>query len=90
MQQRPRPDDFRAIFIALGWRGAIAHYETHGRTIHRWMHEEGWDGLVADRAAYRSRLQDRDRAFRLRAATRHFRSAGEPSPSTVNQGEQSW
>ncbi len=56
------------MFIALGWRGVIAHYGTHGRIVHRWMHEEGWDGLVADRAAYRIRLQDRDRAFRLRAA----------------------
>lgn len=56
------------MFIALGWRGVITHYGTHGRSVHRWMHEEGWDDLVADRATYRSRLQDRDRAFRLRAA----------------------
>ena len=65
---RPRPPDFRARYIALGWNGCIAHYGTHYGAMRRWVAEEGADQLAAERRQHVERLRERDRAFRQRAA----------------------
>jgi hypothetical protein len=49
---RPRPDDFRATFIAMGWDGIDEHYRTNWRVIRRWMQEEGREELIAERSAH--------------------------------------
>lgn len=49
---RPRPADFREIFIRLGWGDIEDHYRANCYTVRRWMDEVGRDELIADRAAY--------------------------------------
>ncbi len=65
---RPRPADFRARYIALGWNGCIAYYQTHYAAVRRWVNEEGAEQLAAERRQHVERLRQRDRAFRQRAA----------------------
>lgn len=65
---RPRPADFRARYVALGWTGCIAHYGTSYGVMRRWVNEEGADQLAAERGQHVERLRARDRAFRQRAA----------------------
>ncbi|OQW44359.1 MAG: hypothetical protein A4S16_03465 [Proteobacteria bacterium SG_bin6] len=54
---RPRPPDFRATFISLGWSGVGQHYGASDRVIRRWIDEEGRAELVAARAAHVRALQ---------------------------------
>lgn len=67
---RPKPDDFRATYIAMGWDGIEEHYETNWRCIRRWILEEGKDELIAERRAYVEAQWESERARRLRSARR--------------------
>lgn len=64
---RPKPSDFRATYIEMGWDGIDEHYGTNWRVIRRWIEQEGRDDLIAARAAHveaeRSKRR-RDRAKR--------------------------
>jgi hypothetical protein len=72
---RPRPSDFRASFVAIGWGGIEAHYGANSRTIARWIDEEGRDGLTAERAAHVAQVRADYRTFRDQCAR-----PGEPGP----------
>ncbi|WP_447724599.1 hypothetical protein [Sphingomonas koreensis] len=48
---RPKPADFRDVFLRLGQSKEIEeHYSTNWRCIRRWIEEEGGDELRAERA----------------------------------------
>jgi hypothetical protein len=49
---RPKPADFRATYISMGWDGLEDHYRTNWRVIRRWIEEEGRDELRAARAEH--------------------------------------
>ncbi|RVT93712.1 hypothetical protein [Sphingomonas crocodyli] len=53
---RPRPPNFRAVFIRNGWAGpdgAIEEiFNTNWRCIRRWIDEEGRESLIRERAAH--------------------------------------
>lgn len=49
---RPRPADFRAVYVQIGWDGITDHFRTNWRVICRWIEEEGREGLQAERAAF--------------------------------------
>jgi hypothetical protein len=61
---RPKPGDFREVYIRMGWDGIEEHYGTNTRVIRRWIEEEGRRGLVLDRAAYVERQRSDRRARR--------------------------
>lgn len=63
---RPKPADFRQVYLAIGWEGLDRHYRTNWRVIRRWIEEEGAEGLKAERAAAVDR-QRRERRERERA-----------------------
>ncbi len=48
---RPKPADFREVYLAMGWDGIDQHFRTNVRCIRRWIMEEGREGLKAERAA---------------------------------------
>lgn len=48
---RPKPRDFRAVFIELGW-GVKDHYGARCTIILRWLQEEGREQLLAERARH--------------------------------------
>lgn len=47
--QREKPDDFRRVFVMLGWEGTPDHYGTHSSVVARWVDEEGRDDLTQAR-----------------------------------------
>lgn len=47
--QRPKPADFRQVYLVLGWGGVCEHYRTNWRVIRRWIEEEGREGLKVER-----------------------------------------
>jgi hypothetical protein len=47
--QRPKPHDFRQMYLILGWGGIVEHYNTNWRVVRRWIEEEGRDGLKIER-----------------------------------------
>lgn len=49
---RPKPADFRARYIEMGWDGIDEHYGTNWRCIRRWIMEEGREELQEARAAH--------------------------------------
>lgn len=49
---RPKPADFRQVYLQIGWDGIEEHYATNWRVIRRWIEEEGREGLIAERAAF--------------------------------------
>lgn len=49
---RPKPNDFRETFIALGWECIEEHYQTNWRVIRRWIDMEGREDLIAARRAH--------------------------------------
>jgi len=58
---RPKPADFRQVYIAIGWGGIEEHYGTNWRVVRRWIDEEGRDELIAARAAAVDRQRRRAR-----------------------------
>jgi hypothetical protein len=48
---RPKPADFRAVYLDMGWDGITEHYGTNWRVIRRWIEQEGREELIAARAA---------------------------------------
>lgn len=79
---RPKPDDFRATYIAMGWDGIEDHYGTNWRVIRRWIDEEGREQLAADRAAHvRAGLAER-RARRSRYVMGRTLTAVQPRTRT--------
>lgn len=72
---RPKPADFRAVYVSMGWDGIDEHYGTNWRVIRRWIEEEGRAGLIAERAAYveaqrEERRMERDLSAVKRVAAR--------------------
>jgi hypothetical protein len=63
---RPKPGDFRVIYIRMGWDGIEEHYGTNWRVIRRWIEMEGRDGLIAARAAYVEAKREESRQRRKR------------------------
>lgn len=67
---RPKPADFREVYIRNGWCGDEGPIEvifgTNWRVIRRWIAEEGEDDLRAARAAYvhAQRVEARSRRSR--------------------------
>lgn len=49
---RPKPANFREIYVQMGWDGIEDHFGTNWRVIRRWIEMEGRAGLIAERAAY--------------------------------------
>lgn len=49
---RPKPADFREVYIAMGWDGIEEHFGTNWRVIRRWIEMEGRAGLIDARAAF--------------------------------------
>jgi hypothetical protein len=49
---RPKPRDFREMYIRMGWDGLPEHYGTNWRVIRRWIEEEGREFLRVARAEY--------------------------------------
>lgn len=47
--QRPKPHDFRQVYLVLGWGGICEHYRTNWRVVRRWIEEEGREGLKIER-----------------------------------------
>lgn len=48
---RHAPDDFREMFLEMGWDGLEEHYRTTWRTIRRWIDDCGGEQLRLDRRA---------------------------------------
>lgn len=59
---RPKPLNFRDVFIRTGWRGSEEEFRAHGSMVARWVDEEGRKELLAARLAYR--VRNRSRASR--------------------------
>lgn len=68
---RPKPADFREVYIAIGWDGIEDHYQTNWRVIRRWIDEEGREGLVAARAEYVAQERRECQARRRERARRY-------------------
>ena len=49
---RPRPHDFDAVFVRIGWLACKEHYGSRGAVINRWLEEAGKDRLIEARAAH--------------------------------------
>ena len=49
---RPKPRDFREVYISIGWEGIVDHYRTNWRVVRRWIEEEGRDVLREARAQF--------------------------------------
>ena len=54
---RPKPKDFREVYIRIGWDGIEDHFNTNWRVIRRWIEMEGREGLIAARKAYVAQMQ---------------------------------
>jgi hypothetical protein len=63
---RPKPDNFREVYIRIGWDGIEEEFNTNWRVIRRWIDEEGRDGLIAARAAFVAQLQAERRRQRAK------------------------
>jgi hypothetical protein len=51
-RRRPKPSDFRTIYIQMGWDGIMDHYGCSRDCVSRWIEEEGRDDLFAARRAH--------------------------------------
>lgn len=49
---RPKPRDFREVYVRIGWDGIEDHFNTNWRVIRRWIEEEGREDLKAERREY--------------------------------------
>jgi len=49
---RPKPSNFREVYLQIGWDGIEDYFGTNWRVIRRWIEEEGKEQLKADRAAH--------------------------------------
>ena len=47
---RPKPADFRAAYVEMGWSEIVDHFRTNWRVVVRWIEEEGREELAAARA----------------------------------------
>lgn len=53
MAYRPKPADFREVYIRLGFGDELKeHYRTNLRCLRRWVDEEGYAGLHLARREY--------------------------------------
>ena len=63
---RPKPPDFRDVYLRMGWDGITDHYRTNWRVIRRWIDEEGREELAAARRAAVLQKNDQERRERAR------------------------
>jgi hypothetical protein len=49
---RPKPHDFREVYIRIGWSEIVDHYQTNWRCARRWIDEEGRESLKQARAEH--------------------------------------
>lgn len=75
---RPKPKDFRDVYIRIGWDGIEDHFNTNWRVIRRWIELEGRDGLIAARRDYVAQQQLARRMQRKRYVLGRTLSAVKP------------
>jgi hypothetical protein len=77
---RPKPADFRVIYLSIGWDGIEEHFQTNWRVIRRWIEEEGREGLIAERAAVVEAQRVESRSRRKRYVLGRTLTAVKPVP----------
>lgn len=65
---RPKPADFREVYVRMGWDGIDEHYNTNWRVIRRWIELEGRVELIRERAAFVEAQRQERREKRRRVA----------------------
>lgn len=62
---RKKPDNFREVYIRMGWDGIEEELNANWRCIRRWIDEEGREELAAARAAHVAEKRQRARRYVL-------------------------